>query len=205
MAFPKSLCLFLALFIATICSTQAYTINVGGGKGWTVNPTEDYDIWAARMRFTVNDTLHFEYNKTTDSVLEVDEDDYDKCNPNNPITKLENGVSSFTFDRSGAFYFITGNMTNCQQGQKMHVIVLALRHHEPPSTSPVSTASPITHAPAPAASISPAPATTVSTTSDVGAPAPTPNHSSARAAFNAASTVSFVMISLALVGFIGLA
>lgn len=203
MIFTKAICLFLAFFIATLCSIHAYVIDVGGSRGWTLNPPEAYNIWAERMRFSVNDTLHFKYNKAIDSVLLVSKDDFDNCNSDNPITKLDDGASAFTFDRSGPYYFITGNKTHCDKGQKFHLIVLTVRNNQPPSPpsadTPASPSSSITISP-PGAAISPAPeATTTFTPADLNAPPPFP--SSARQAFNAASTVSFVMISLALVGF----
>lgn len=210
MAFPKSLFLFLALFIAAtvlLCSAHAYTLEVGGSKGWSLHPPESYNVWAERMRFSINDTLHFRYNNATDSVLVVSKDDYDKCNSNNPITKLDGGDSSFTFDRSGPFFFITGNKSNCDQGQKIHIIVLAVRNNQPPSASPLSptpsASAPTTGSPAPGAGISPASAPGTSTTTPADVSAPPPARSSARPAFNAASTVSiFVMISFALLGFV---
>ncbi|CAA2966616.1 CT099 [Olea europaea subsp. europaea] len=77
-----------------------------------------------------------------DSVLEVEKDDFDNCNTSNPKTKMEDGNSIFKFDRSGPFYFITGNKTNCDKGQKLIVVVLAGRTPplapvaKPPGASP---------------------------------------------------------------------
>lgn len=44
----------LALFA---CSSHAYQFIIGGKDGWVVNPYENYNHWAERMRFQVNDTL----------------------------------------------------------------------------------------------------------------------------------------------------
>lgn len=48
------LVIFLACFIS---SSYAYQFYVGGKDGWVPNPTENYNHWAERMRFSVNDTL----------------------------------------------------------------------------------------------------------------------------------------------------
>lgn len=113
--------------------------------------------------------LVFKYEKGTDSVLEVNKEDFDNCNTNNPEVKMEGGVSIFKFDRSGPFYFITGNKTNCYRGQKLVIVVLAVRT-PPHAPSPSSAAKPPANAPAPAP------------TTDIDGPshppvAPPPHHS----------------------------
>ncbi|KAJ0801634.1 putative Phytocyanin domain, cupredoxin [Helianthus annuus] len=132
MAFHKSICFLLLIFITFMSSSHAHTFQVGGKDGWTLHPSENYNSWSSRLRFLINDTLHFKYDDGSDSVLVVNKSDYDGCNVNNPITKLDGGDSSFKFDRSGPFYFITGNKSNCDQGQKLTVVVLALRKRSPP-------------------------------------------------------------------------
>ncbi|KAK2968433.1 hypothetical protein RJ640_004439 [Escallonia rubra] len=145
MALEKSLCLFLALVAVVIRSSDAYTFVVGGRDGWVVKPSEDYNLWSQRLRFLINDTLYFKYNKGSDSVLVVNKDDYDKCNTAKPIKKFDDGSSFFTFDRSGPFYFISGNKSNCDKGQKLLVVVLAVRF--PPMPKPPAPAPPTGHAP----------------------------------------------------------
>ncbi|KAL6283615.1 hypothetical protein ACE6H2_014544 [Prunus campanulata] len=138
----------LVCFGLCFSSTQGYRFYVGGKDGWVLNPSENYILWSGRNRFQVNDTLYFKYKKGTDSVLVVNKDDYFKCNTKNPIQKLDGGDSEFTLDRSGPFYFISGQNGNCDKGQKLFLVVLAVRHHKkpnppfapttPPSTSPTS-------------------------------------------------------------------
>ncbi|PIA36624.1 hypothetical protein AQUCO_03300076v1 [Aquilegia coerulea] len=121
-----------------VFSSDAYTFFVGGKQGWVVKPSEGYDQWSSRNRFQVNDTLVFKYNKETDSVLVVNnKQDYDSCNISSPVQKLEGGDSSFKFDKSGPFYFISGNQTNCQNGQKLLIVVMSPRIKSPPP-SPVA-------------------------------------------------------------------
>ncbi|XP_058735215.1 early nodulin-like protein 3 [Vicia villosa] len=124
-------------------SSQALEFHVGGKDGWDLKPFDYYNNWAQRNRFQVNDTLNFKYNKKSDSVLVVKKEDYDSCNINHPEQKMDNGDSSFKLCHSGLYFFISGNVDHCKQGQKLIVLVMAVRHRNPPPTvvavpSPVS-------------------------------------------------------------------
>lgn len=146
----------IVIFLACLVnSCYAYQFYVGGRDGWVPNPSESYNNWAERMRFEVNDTLVFKYKKGSNSVLVVNKDDYDKCNTNNPIIKMDDGNSIFKFDHSGPFFFISGNINYCQNGsQKLITVVLAIRPPPPsPATSP---ATPPATSPATSPSVSPA-------------------------------------------------
>ncbi|PON74863.1 Cupredoxin [Trema orientale] len=180
---------FLVIFFIEFLSvTQAYKFFVGGKDGWVLNPSESFNHWAERNRFQVNDTLFFKYKEGSDSVLVVNRDDYDTCNATNPKLSLTDGGSVFTFDRSGPFYFISGNTQNCQKGQKLVVVVLAVRDKKRQPTSPPP-ASP------PPASVAPLPPSTAPTSpaaqgpgaespesradpSELDGPAPAPNENS---------------------------
>ncbi|XP_073029964.1 early nodulin-like protein 2 [Primulina eburnea] len=127
------------VFACLIRSSHAYQFIVGGKDGWVLNPSASYSQWAGRSRFSVNDTLLFRYQKGSDSVLVVNKDDYDNCNTGNPIRKLDDGNSVFKLDRSGPFYFITGTKENCDKGQKLVTVVLAVRSPPtPPSPNGLS-------------------------------------------------------------------
>ncbi|KAL2476357.1 early nodulin-like protein 1 [Abeliophyllum distichum] len=215
-------CLSLVLFASFTCSSYGYQFSVGGRDGWVLNPSESYSHWAQRLRFQVNDTLLFKYKKGVESVLEVNKDDFDNCNTSNPKVKLEDGNSIFKFDRSGPFYFITANKSNCDKGQKIIIVVLAVR--TPPSAkTPPHAPTPTAHAPAsssppkgsplppspaarpPVNAPTPAP-TTGNTPEDTHPPSRSPpHHSFAAPAFTSSvvlvSTVSLVL-SVALGGFI---
>ncbi|THU62013.1 hypothetical protein C4D60_Mb01t00670 [Musa balbisiana] len=129
---------FVGVLMGLVTSSGAYVFYVGGRDGWVSNPSESYDSWAGRNRFQVNDTLVFRYKKGTDSVLVVTKQDYDACNVSNPIQKLEGGDSMFNLGRSGPFFFISGVPDNCRKGQKLLVVVLAVRNGGKPSPSPPS-------------------------------------------------------------------
>ncbi|MCL7030433.1 hypothetical protein MKW94_020530 [Papaver nudicaule] len=128
-------------FIAS--STEATNnIMVGGKNGWVPNPSESYATWAARGRFNIGDTLIFKYKKGQDSVLVVSKEDYDACNTGSPIKSMNDGESKITFDRSGPFYFISGNQGSCQKGQKIYLVVITPKTSSPPTPLAPSSSSP---------------------------------------------------------------
>ncbi|CAI9265103.1 unnamed protein product [Lactuca saligna] len=208
MASQKSLCFLVALFISFICSSQAVTLEVGDDDGWTLNPVEDYNAWSGRLRFLVNDTLYFKYEDATDSVLVVDKDDYDNCNVDNAIEKLDGGESYFKLEQPGPHYFITGNKSNCDQGQKIIVAVLHIRTQSPPS--PLRASSPLPPAPASPVTVTPPSATPPASTGGsspspvgsnlegVSSPRPSPSRSLASTVVCNSMTASLVTLIIAL-------
>ncbi|XP_004510033.1 uncharacterized protein [Cicer arietinum] len=158
MDFKIPLILFVFLF-TLLSSSQAFKFYVGGSDGWTLNPSQNYNQWAARNRFQIKDTIVFKYKKGSDSVLEVKKEDYEKCIKTNPIKKLEEGETELTLDRSGPFYFISGKDENCEKGQKLSLVVLSQRKQTqtptvpPPISSPSPSGSPTAYTP----SVSPSP------------------------------------------------
>ncbi|GFZ12432.1 early nodulin-like protein 4 [Actinidia rufa] len=91
MASLRSVWLLSVLFAGLMGSLKAYQFNVGGKDGWVQNPSESYSSWSSRMRFQINDALFFKYMQGTDSVLVVSKEDYDTCNTQKPIMKLDGG------------------------------------------------------------------------------------------------------------------
>ncbi|KAH7860814.1 hypothetical protein Vadar_018349 [Vaccinium darrowii] len=131
----------VVLLMFFLGSSQAYHFKVGGKDGWVLKPSEGYSHWAQRNRFQVNDSLVFKYKKGSDSVLIVDKNDFFNCNKAKPVQSLTDGNSVYKFDRSGPFYFISGDAENCNKGQKLEIIVLAVRNntsHKAPSPKPSS-------------------------------------------------------------------
>ncbi|XAR63876.1 hypothetical protein NMG60_11024014 [Bertholletia excelsa] len=130
----------LAFFITCLhfLSGSCVEFDVGGKKGWAIpaskNESDFYNDWASKNRFKVNDTLRFEYKE--DSVLEVSEEEYEKCKSSHPSFFSNSGDTSFQLDRPGLFYFISGVAGHCPRGQKMIVKVLELP--TPPSPPPQS-------------------------------------------------------------------
>ncbi|KAJ7963054.1 Early nodulin-like protein 1-like [Quillaja saponaria] len=132
--------------------------KVGDDLGWQQpdpNNTAMYSQWAERNRFQIGDSLSFEYKN--DSVLLVNKWGYYHCNTSNPITNLNDGNSSFKLDRSGPFYFISGALDHCKNGQRLLVEVMSphLISHSPPSISvPPESFSVSPPAPAPSSGVS---------------------------------------------------
>ncbi|XP_047342809.1 early nodulin-like protein 1 [Impatiens glandulifera] len=170
MASQSSLYVFTAFLAAIIGSSTAHQFVVGGKSGWIINPSENYNHWAERTRFHVNDTLVFKYKNREDNVLIVNRRDYDSCNINNPIEKFDGGHSVFKFYRSGPFYFISGHNDNCQKGQKLIIVVMAVRTKYPPPPPPSFPH----HAPAPSGgeTTTPAPAPADEGGDQTSSPAP---------------------------------
>ncbi|KVH95837.1 Cupredoxin [Cynara cardunculus var. scolymus] len=115
----------------------------------------------------------FKYKKGSDSVLVVDEEAYHNCNKTNPKQTLDDGNSVFKFTRSGPFFFISGHDDKCENGEKLIIVVLAVRNRRnivncdaapptpPPTKTPAAVApstmaqgtdKPTTNAPAPSTS-----------------------------------------------------
>ncbi|CAL8159136.1 unnamed protein product [Prunus armeniaca] len=74
-----------------------------------------------------------DFNYTKDSVLVVTKDEYEKCHSAHPIFFSNNGVTVFTLDRPGLFYFISGVSGHCERGQKM--IIKVLEPASPPQSA----------------------------------------------------------------------
>lgn len=67
--------------------------------------------------------LGFRYKK--DSVMEVTNEEYKRCNSTQPSFFSNTGNTVFQFNRSGTFYFISGASGHCEKGQRMIVKVMA--------------------------------------------------------------------------------
>lgn len=106
----------------------------------------------------------------------VSKDDYNSCNTKNPIKSLTDGDSSFIFDRSGSFFFISGNADDCNKGKKLIIVVMAVR----PKPLPPTPYSPITPAssPQPTSSSPPAVSPDARSPSDSAGPAQAPSTNS---------------------------
>ncbi|RDX60099.1 Early nodulin-like protein 2, partial [Mucuna pruriens] len=161
--------LFILIISMFLVSVTAREFLVGGKDGWVVKPAQDYSNWATKNRFQVNDTLReegfvlilglhadFKYNKESDSVVVVKKEDFDSCNANNPIQKLDDGDSIYQLPNSGLYYFISGNPDNCKNGQKLIVLVMAVRRPLPAAAPPPATTLPPQKVPA-AGLVAPAP------------------------------------------------
>ncbi|XP_048567734.1 early nodulin-like protein 2 [Triticum urartu] len=140
------------LLLATGCAGRDFI--VGGRGGWTANPAEPFNHWAERNRFQVNDRLVFRYKGQEDSVLVVNQSHYDACNTSDPFMRLGGGESGFVLSYSGPHFFISGDAGRCHAGERLIVVVLAVRATPSPAPSkpsPPPKSSPSSPPPAPAA------------------------------------------------------
>ncbi|CAN6215909.1 unnamed protein product [Urochloa humidicola] len=160
----RSLGLGLACFALVVAAASATQFRVGGQKGWSVPDAgfEPYNTWAGKLRFQKGDQLLFVYPKETDSVLLVDPASYNACNISSYIQKFNDGNTVVTLDRSGPFFFISGNEASCRANEKLIVVVLADRTSpgappttSPPVPSPVPPSPPSSTPPAAAPALSP--------------------------------------------------
>ncbi|KAL6135855.1 hypothetical protein ACLB2K_068080 [Fragaria x ananassa] len=119
-------CLVIFISLGNSLVFSAYEFQVGGIQGWVVPPTNDskvYNDWASENRFQVGNAIRFKYKK--DSVMEVPEEDYKKCNSSHPKFFDNSGNTVYRFDHSGSLYFISGAAGHCEKGQRMIVKVMA--------------------------------------------------------------------------------
>ncbi|XP_061352699.1 early nodulin-like protein 4 [Gastrolobium bilobum] len=107
--------------------------QVGGKDGWVVKPLEEYNHWARRHVFHVNDILYFKYKEGNDSVLVVKKEDYYSCNITNPIHKMDDGNSTFHLNKLSLFFFISDNVNNCKNGQRLIITVMSASPAPSPS------------------------------------------------------------------------
>ncbi|XP_020225165.1 mavicyanin [Cajanus cajan] len=130
---------FLCLILIFCCSSlvNCTEFEVGGHDGWIVPKSKDddqmYNQWASNNRFKVNDTLLFKYKK--DSVMEVIEEEYEKCKSSHPLFFSNNGDTVFKFNQAGLFFFISGVSGHCDRGQKMIIKVLDIEATPPPQSA----------------------------------------------------------------------
>ncbi|XP_066310806.1 early nodulin-like protein 18 [Miscanthus floridulus] len=144
----------LSVLMAATCAAGR-DFYVGGHAGWAPNPAEPFNAWAERNRFQVNDTLVFRYNKGADAVLVVSQGHYDACNATEPALRLDDGDSRFVFHASGAYFFISPDAARCRAGERLIVVVLAVRDDVTSSSPPPKPSS--SPAPPPPTSTSPPP------------------------------------------------
>ncbi|XP_057458752.1 early nodulin-like protein 9 [Lotus japonicus] len=164
--------------------SAAYEFVVGGQKGWSVPSDPNFNPfnqWAEKSRFQVGDSLVFNYQSGQDSVLYVKSEDYASCNTGSAYAKYSDGHTVFKLNKSGPYFFISGNKDKCNKNEKLAVIVLADRSNSNQTTtaSPPSPQSSSSSPPSPAPSKqegqSPPPAdtnTTPSPASDHDHPSP---------------------------------
>ncbi|XVE53524.1 hypothetical protein DITRI_Ditri03aG0010000 [Diplodiscus trichospermus] len=179
-AFSRWLTSSLVLLFVFLSFTEAKEILVGGkADAWKIPSSESDSLnkWAEKSRFRIGDSLVWKYDGGKDSVLQVTKEAYASCITSNPIAEYNDGNTKVKLENSGPFYFISGAKGHCEEGQKLHVVVLSPKHRytgispapspaeiEGPAIAPTSSATGLKAAPSPAEIEGPAIAPTSSAT-----------------------------------------
>ncbi|XP_076909883.1 early nodulin-like protein 14 [Bidens hawaiensis] len=126
----------LVSFSMNFVAHEARELVVGGKESlWYIPTSPDaLNEWAKLERIKIGDVLVFKYDSNMDSVLEVEEGDYTKCNKAKPIKQYTDGKTMVKMDKSGPFFFISGVEGHCEKGEKLEVRVLSHKHSTPSPT-----------------------------------------------------------------------
>ncbi|XP_072961599.1 early nodulin-like protein 7 [Typha angustifolia] len=122
-----------------IMATNQY--KVGDAEGWRLpdrNNPNMYEDWASKITFHVGDSIVFVYKN--DSVIGVDKRGYYHCNESTSRgTLFKDGNTVVTLEKPGYYYFVSGYLEHCKEGQRLMVEVVA---EQSPATSAISGPSP---------------------------------------------------------------
>ncbi|XP_019442463.1 PREDICTED: chemocyanin-like [Lupinus angustifolius] len=104
------LCCML-VFQFEIAHAKIYT--VGDAAGWSFY-VRNWPYVPVDKHFVNGDQFVFKFDPKLGSVVKVNQEDYNSCNPNNPIVVFRSGTDTITL-QTGAHFFISGNIDNCQR------------------------------------------------------------------------------------------
>ncbi|CAM0957939.1 unnamed protein product [Alopecurus aequalis] len=136
------LCSFVLL--ASAVGSEARDHIVGGANGgWKVPaPSDALSKWASASRFHVGDNLVFKFDAAADSVLEVTQDDYNRCSTASPIATYKASDATVPLPRSGLHYFVSGTPGSCDKGERVIVLVMSEKHGRRRGSAPAPAAAP---------------------------------------------------------------
>ncbi|XVF89406.1 hypothetical protein PTKIN_Ptkin19aG0127800 [Pterospermum kingtungense] len=150
-AFSRRLTSSLVLFCLFLSFTEAKEILVGGKTdAWKIPSSESDSLnkWAEKSRFRIGDSLVWKYDGAKDSVLQVTKEAYTSCNTSDPIAEYKDGKTKVKLERSGSYFFISGANAHCEQGQKLHLVVMSPKHRYRTGISPAPSPAELYEAPA---------------------------------------------------------
>ncbi|ESQ51694.1 hypothetical protein EUTSA_v10017853mg [Eutrema salsugineum] len=128
----KSFLASLLVLVALLGVAVGGTVHkVGDSNGWTMMGV-DYEAWASSRTFKVGDSLVFEYNNEYHDVTQVTPNNFELCEPSNPLTTYQTGSDTVKLTKPGVQNFICGVPGHCDAGQKLQIHVL------PASLGPVA-------------------------------------------------------------------
>ncbi|KAM0831543.1 hypothetical protein ACQ4PT_065465 [Festuca glaucescens] len=188
----RALLLRSFIVLAFAAGSQAKDFIVGGpSDGWKVPAMSDVlNKWASTNGFHVSDNLVFKFDAAADSVLEVSQDDYNRCSTASPINTYKTSDVSVPLPRSGRHYFVSGTPGNCDKGERLIVVVMSEKHGRRPGSAPVPAAAPAQSPQAAGLVEVPAPA-----------PAPAPSKGAAARTAGSGALLLGALLRAALLGF----
>ncbi|KAK7347534.1 hypothetical protein VNO80_22066 [Phaseolus coccineus] len=166
MAQLRNVAILLVIIVAAVLlkTTEAEDYEVGGTTGWTSFPpggASFYSKWASNFTFKVNDTLVFNFESGSHSVVEVTKANYENCGVDNSIKAFNIGPARVSLTGPGEFYYSCPFSGHCSSGQKLSVTVTDSSSPAPkktptqgPSTSPPAPKSATVEGPSPSPSAS---------------------------------------------------
>ncbi|KAL9233926.1 hypothetical protein vseg_008859 [Gypsophila vaccaria] len=135
----QQITLILGVIIAMLVSFSEARDHIVGGKvdAWKVTSDDSQSLnkWAQKNRFLIGDNLVWKYDSKKDSVLQVTREAYLTCNTTSPIAEYKTGDTKVGLDKPGPHYFISGVKPNCDQGEKVLVVVITPRTNVPSPSS----------------------------------------------------------------------
>ncbi|CAN1160576.1 Early nodulin-like protein 1 [Linum perenne] len=129
-----TICVWGFFICVMVENINAFQFVVGGSNGWMVPNTSStmyYKSWAERNRFSIGDSILFVYDPAYDSVLEVSKEHYEHCTKASPMGTYTDGHTVYSFNHSGAHYFISGYKDSCHKNEKVVIVVLADKRSNP--------------------------------------------------------------------------
>ncbi|XP_002972342.2 mavicyanin [Selaginella moellendorffii] len=141
MARVGKMILAAAMAVLCCCSVASATRYIVGDEvGWSDPSMSNvsYADWALKHRFHVGDSLVFKYPSDAHTVLKVNRQDFEACHNSNPMASYKDGESIVHLSSAGPHWFICGETSHCNQGQKFGIMVVERRgrHSRAPSPSP---------------------------------------------------------------------
>lgn len=87
------------------------------------NKASFYNDWAQNVTLKTGDSLLFQYNNATHSVLQLaTEAEFTACTvPKTPVDKWVTGNDAVFISKAGTYYFICGTPVHCNQGMKFTI------------------------------------------------------------------------------------
>ncbi|KAK1418471.1 hypothetical protein QVD17_27616 [Tagetes erecta] len=130
MAGPNSKPILLMIIMISsfqLQSTMAKTKHiVGDTLGWTIPPggAATYATWASKNKFTIGDSLIFNFTTGFHNVAEVPKAaTNDPCTATNTLSLYPTSPVTITLTRPGTHNYICTVIGHCQIGQKLTIHV----------------------------------------------------------------------------------